>query len=348
MLIEIDFDDGNMPWLIQNKLRCKQVDGHNCGPIACVIIMEIYGWLREGAVNKIANNKGGYRQVVTRYFSHVIDKYDNVLRAELRTNVYSDGRKGYEDRVGDLVKATADSNANNTEGEMVKTSNHLQPTIVDSSKDTEANKNTDDIITNEEIITTKENRDNEDVATRELAMEKKNKKQESEAKKAMKKCGKAAEDAGARVGAVVSLHVDYRTHSHARGLIAVVYACKPMTGGILVCCEHGIITHSGTKADYWVPADKYRVVARPDELIPIPDELAAVRALVLAMTYNPIPQKRISYSKLHDLIVSSTSPVKRNKGCSCKKGCKKGCGCKKNGFACHSGCACNGSCGGDI
>ena len=65
MLIEIDFDDGKMPWMIQNKLRCKQVDGHNCGPIACVIIMEIYGWLREGAVNKISNNKGGYRQVVT-------------------------------------------------------------------------------------------------------------------------------------------------------------------------------------------------------------------------------------------------------------------------------------------
>ena len=110
MIIEIDFDNGNAPWQIQNKLRCKQIDGHNCGPIACVIIMEIYGWLREGAVNKIANNKGGYRTVVMRYFSHVIEKYDNVLRAELRANVYSDDKKGYEDRVGDLVDASRTNN----------------------------------------------------------------------------------------------------------------------------------------------------------------------------------------------------------------------------------------------
>ena len=67
-------------------------------------------------------------------------------------------------------------------------------------------------------------------------------------------------------------------HSHTLGLIAVVYACKPQTGGILVCCEHGIITHSGTKADYWVPANKYCVVACTDEVIPIPDELVAVRS----------------------------------------------------------------------
>ena len=69
---EINFDDGNAPWQIQNNLRCKQIDGHNCGLIAYVIIMEIYGcWLCDGAVNKIANNKGGYRTEVTRitYFS---------------------------------------------------------------------------------------------------------------------------------------------------------------------------------------------------------------------------------------------------------------------------------------
>ena len=57
MLIEIDFDDGNALWQIQNKLRCKQVDEHHCRQITCVIIMEIYGWLREGAVNKIATTK---------------------------------------------------------------------------------------------------------------------------------------------------------------------------------------------------------------------------------------------------------------------------------------------------
>ncbi len=133
---------------------------------------------------------------------------------------YSDAKKGYEDRVGDLVEALTDP----------------QPTLLDPQENI-----TDIVVKNEEVVSSNvasdttsmkqdvENQDvaNQDVATRELAMEKKNYKQESEAKKAMKKYGKAAEDAGAHVGAVVSLHVDYHTHSHARGLIAVVYACKP-------------------------------------------------------------------------------------------------------------------------
>ena len=42
----------------------------------------------------------------------------------------------------------------------------------------------------------------------------------------------------------MSLKVDYCTHSHAQGLIAIIYAVKE-TGGILVCCDHGVITHFG-------------------------------------------------------------------------------------------------------
>ena len=61
--------------------------------------------------------------------------------------------------------------------------------------------------------------------------------------KAIKRCGSAAIDSGAVPGAVVTLKVDYRTHSHAQSLIAIVYNVKK-TGGILVCCDHGVITHS--------------------------------------------------------------------------------------------------------
>ena len=117
------------------------------------------------------------------------------------------------------------------------------------------------------------------------------------------------------------------------------------TGGILVCCEHGVITHSGTKADYWVPADKYSVVAKQDESIPLPADLQAVRQLVVSGKYNPRTCRRISYAKLHEICINATSPIKRNKGCKCKGGkCGKGCGCKKNGVKCHSGCSCLGNC----
>ena len=34
--------------------------------------------------------------------------------------------------------------------------------------------------------------------------------------------------------------------------------------------EHGVVTHTGTKADYWVPWDKYIVQAMKDVSIPLP------------------------------------------------------------------------------
>ncbi len=61
---------------------------------------------------------------------------------------------------------------------------------------------------------------------------------------------------------MVSLKVDYCTHFHVQGLLAIVYEMKEDTGGILVCCEHGVITHDGSRKDYWVPDDKYDVKAR--------------------------------------------------------------------------------------
>ncbi len=84
-------------------------------------------------------------------------------------------------------------------------------------------------------------------------MEKKNCKQEQNATKAMKQCGKAAMDSGCRVGAIVSLKVDYRTNCHAPLLMKIVFAVRKETGGIRVCCEHGIITHDGSKGDIGFP-----------------------------------------------------------------------------------------------
>jgi hypothetical protein len=86
---------------------------------------------------------------------------------------------------------------------------------------------------------------------RDDAMAKRNCKQESQAIKAIKQCGRAAQAAGAGIDAVVSLKVDYPTHSsHVQGLLAIVYEMKESTGDILVCCEHGVITHDGSRKDY--------------------------------------------------------------------------------------------------
>ena len=87
--------------------------------------------------------------------------------------------------------------------------------------------------------------------TRSVALEKKNKRQAASAEKEMKRAGEAASCKGAAPGAVVMLKVDYRTHSHAQGLMGIVFDAKP-TGGIKVCCDHGIITHSGGPGVCWV------------------------------------------------------------------------------------------------
>jgi hypothetical protein len=114
--------------------------------------------------------------------------------------------------------------------------------------------------------------------------------------------------------------------------------------GILVCCEHGVITHDGSRKDYWVPYDKFEVKARAQDTCPIEEPLQTVRNLVLEGKYNLMDQRRISYSKYHEKEIGSVSPVKKGTGCSCKKGCGKNCGCKKKGMRCHSGCFCNGNC----
>jgi len=179
---------------------------------------------------------------------------------------------------------------------------------------------------------------------REDDMAKRNCKQETQAIKVMKQCGRAAQAAEARIGAVVSLKVDYCTHSHAPGLLAIVYEMKESTGGILFCCQHGVITHDGSRKDYWVPYDKYTVNARAQDTCPIEDALQSVSNLVLESRYNSTDQQRISYSKYREIEIGSSSPVKKGKGCSCKKECGKNCGCKKKGCRCHSGCFCNGDC----
>jgi hypothetical protein len=92
--------------------------------------------------------------------------------------------------------------------------------------------------------------------THSVALEKKNKRQAASAEKEMKIAGEAASCNGVAPGAVVMLkvdYIDYRTHSHAQGLMGIVFDAKP-TGGIKVYCDHGIITHSGGPGVYWVPA----------------------------------------------------------------------------------------------
>jgi hypothetical protein len=132
------------------------------------------------------------------------------------------------------------------------------------------------------------------------AMAKKNLRQQMSVIKAMKQCGKATLVAGAGIVVVVSLKADYCTHSHAQGLLAIIYEVNERTGAILVCCQHRVITHDGTRGDYWVLYDKYLIVAKANKVVPIQTELQEVWNLVLNIGYRSMDQIRISYSKYHE------------------------------------------------
>ena len=303
---EIDPDQDWPSWTVSYDTDIIQTDGCSCGPIACAKVMEVFGLLAPGSLASIEDYPGGYRAVVMEYYEGLVMKYNK--------NIYFPVRK--QPAKTRLFKESL-------EGQHKDDVNEVDISSVKSSSSS--------VIEHVSV-------------QRSVAMDKKNKRQAASAEKEMKRAGQAAIRNGVAPGAVVTLKVDYRTHSHAQGLMGIVFDTKP-TGGIKVCCDHGIITHSGGPGVYWVPVDKYVVRATPEEFIPIPDELATVRKLVLDGKFQELGVPTISYAKLHEIMLGATSPVKKRAGCKCKKGkCTKNCGCKRKGVRCHSGCTCNGNC----
>ena len=126
----------------------------------------------------------------------------------------------------------------------------------------------------------------------------------------MKQYAEGVTKKGAMRGAIVTLKADHRVHSHPYGLLGVVYEAAE-TGGILVVCEHGVITSSGTIKDFWVPNDQYKVVALHNERVVISERLQEIRDAVMSGMYLYAEQPRISYAKYHDIIIQSTSLTKR-------------------------------------
>ena len=67
-VLELCFDDMYEPWVVASDPILKQHDGFNCGPIACLKVMEIYGSLPMNSIAEIGHQKYGYRGVVMDYY----------------------------------------------------------------------------------------------------------------------------------------------------------------------------------------------------------------------------------------------------------------------------------------
>jgi hypothetical protein len=55
-------------------------DGFNCGPIACLKVMEIYGTLPMNSIAEIGHQKHGYHGVVMDYYKRFLSKHDSDLQ----------------------------------------------------------------------------------------------------------------------------------------------------------------------------------------------------------------------------------------------------------------------------
>ncbi len=329
-LMELCYSDFKEPWHVVNDPILKQSDGFNCGPIACLKVMEIYGIIPMNSIAEIAHQDFGYRGVVMKYYQEFISKY----KADMQFNI----SKGTAKKLGKLTQ--------------VQVSKEYKLSGVNTDEEEDDKEEQEEEEDNAEVnLFTSIQSDSKAVANlytsmhRRLAMEKKNNKQAENAERAMKQCGNAALQAGISPGAVVTLKVDYRTFFNPEGLVAIVYGVNPRTGAVKVCCEHGVITHNGEKDEYWVPADGYLVKAKAGSFFPLSNELEQVQKLVEDGMFTGVGCPRISYSKMHQQQIGANSPLKKAKGCGCKNG-KGGsiCGCRRKKQSCHSTCSCNGNC----
>ncbi len=226
-----------------------------------------------GSIEEIGESDRGYRHVVMDYYNECVIRFNDVLKVEIDMVwlivMYKPG-SGFQSWHQDFNLNEKITKTIVIHLGAVKRSDLLGGPLVceviSENKDNEAKVSACDILGGQMLrgFINSDSEDNEGKVRMETerhddTMAKRNRKQASQAIKAMKQCGRAAQAAGAGIGAVVVLKVDYRTHSHAQGLMAIVYEMNESTGGILVCCEHGVVTHDGSRKDYWVPYDKYFV-----------------------------------------------------------------------------------------
>jgi hypothetical protein len=87
MELEVCFEETNTHLLVNSDRAYIQSDGYNCGPIACLKVMEIYGFLKVGFINVFGVSVEGYQPDVLDYFNCCVMKYDINLMAEQQKNI---------------------------------------------------------------------------------------------------------------------------------------------------------------------------------------------------------------------------------------------------------------------
>ena len=85
---------------------------------------------------------------------------------------------------------------------------------------------------------------------------------------------------------VVTIQVCSRDANCSQDFISVVAHAKDDRGGISVVCAIGLLCSTNAKKEYWVPIDKYKVIARAHEQYAMTHDLLMIRYSILAGEFN--------------------------------------------------------------
>ena len=81
--LTIKFGDESLCWVVKNSCCTRQKDGYNCGPLACLNVMFIYGCIGSDAIPKMAEKKGGIRGVVVSFFNELLERYNDIMPVDI-------------------------------------------------------------------------------------------------------------------------------------------------------------------------------------------------------------------------------------------------------------------------
>ena len=178
------------------------------------------------------------------------------------------------------------------------------------------------------------------------------KRQDTQAEKMKKRQEKYAKESGAAIGAIVRICNDRRDIKNPRCTFGVIYEVSESAGGILVSTEHGILVSGVKRRPYWVPSDRYEVMAAADDEhagLCVTPKLEQIHKTILDGKFDRSTAKTCSLSEEQKSFLGA-SPVRALSGCKCKvsgnatKTCARTCSCIKNKRPCSSKCLCNGNC----
>ncbi len=130
--------------------------------------------------------------------------------------------------------------------------------------------------------------------------EKKHMAQLTQANRMIRQQGKDIANQGGSPGAVVVVQVDYHAVSHAIGIVGVIFQIAS-SGGARIATLAGLLSTGSKKANWWIPANKYVIKYRANEVANIAPEFEIIRQSILSGEYNDQSAKRCTIQDAHQV-----------------------------------------------